>query len=129
MERLSSHTSSNDQKLYRSPEELRELEKCDPLKCWRDQLIEEGVITAEEFAKLDNDIKERIRREYSEAEKAEDPSPDELLANVAKLPPKIDNNVLPPGKYRIADTVKKTLRSGLEEDPRRIIFGEDIEHP
>src|SRR5436190_14383697 len=52
MERLSSHTSSDDQKLYRSPEELRVLEKSDPLKCWKDQLIEEGVITAEEFAKI-----------------------------------------------------------------------------
>src|SRR6266700_4355282 len=92
MERLSSHTSSDDQKLYRSPEELRELEKCDPLKCWKEQVIEEGVLTAEEFARIDNEI-------------------------------------LPPGKYRIGDTINKTLRAGLQEDPRRIIFGEDIEDP
>ena len=129
MERLSSHTSSDDQKLYRDEAELRELEKCDPLKCWKDQLIEEGVITAEEFAKIHHEIKERIRREYSDAENVEDPSPNELLANVAKLPPKIDNEILPPGKYRIGDTVNKTLRAGLKEDPRRIIFGEDIEDP
>src|SRR5438067_12004507 len=129
MERLSSHTSSDDQKLYRSEEELHSLEKFDPLKYWKDQLIEEGIITAEEFAKFDNEIKERIRREYSEAEKAEDPSPNELLANVTKPPPKIDKEILPPGKYRIGDTVNKTLRAGLEEDPRRILFGEDIEEP
>src|SRR6202162_3876723 len=79
MERLSSHTSSDDQKLYRSEEELGELEKFDPLKCWKAQLIKEGIITAEEFAKLDSEIKERIRREYAEAEKAEDPSPNEIL--------------------------------------------------
>src|SRR5436189_1042100 len=129
MERLSSHTSSDDQKLYRSAEELQELEKGDPLKCWKDQLIEEGIVTAEEYAKLDEEIKERVRREYGEAEKAEDPSPNELLANVTKPPPKIDKEILPPGKYRIGDTVNKTVRSGLEEDPRRIIFGEDIEDP
>src|SRR5881398_2351036 len=129
MERLSSHTSSDDQKLYRSEQELRGLEKFDPLKCWKDQLIEEGIITADEFAKLDSEIKERIRREYAEAEKAEDPSPNELLANVTKPPPKIDKEILPPGKYRIGDTVNKTLRAGLEEDPRRILFGEDIEDP
>src|SRR5215471_13285495 len=108
MERLSSHTSSDDQKLYRNEEELRSLEK---------------------FAKLDNEIKERIRREYAEAEKGQDPSPNELLANVTKPPPKIDKEILPPGKYRIGDTVNKTLRAGLEEDPRRILFGEDIEDP
>ena len=129
MERLSSHTSSDDQKLYRSPEELEALEKFDPLKCWQGQLIQEGVITDEQFAKLDTEVKERIRREYSEAEKAEDPSPNELLANVTKSPPQIDKEILPPGKYRIGDTVNKTLRAGLEEDPRRIIFGEDIEDP
>jgi 2-oxoisovalerate dehydrogenase E1 component len=129
MERLSSHTSSDDQKLYRSEEELRGLERFDPLNYWKDQLIKEGIITAEEFAKLDNEIKERVRREYAEAEKAEDPSPNELLANVTKPPPKIDKEILPPGKYRIGDTVNKTLRAGLEEDARRILFGEDIEDP
>jgi 2-oxoisovalerate dehydrogenase E1 component len=129
MERLSSHTSSDDQKLYRSTEELRALEKFDPLKCWKDQLIEEGAITAEDFARIDNEIKERIRQEYTEAEKAEDPSPNELLANVTGGPPKIDKEILPPGKYRIGDTVNRTLRAGLEENPDRIIFGEDIEDP
>jgi 2-oxoisovalerate dehydrogenase E1 component len=129
MERLSSHTSSDDQKLYRSEEELRGLERFDPLMCWKDQLINEGIITAEEFAKLDNEIKERVRREYAEAEKAEDPSPNELFANVTKPPPKINKDILPPGKYRIGDTVNKTLRAGLEEDARRILFGEDIEDP
>src|SRR6266436_2950443 len=129
MERRSSHTSSDEQKLYRAEEELLGLEKFDPLKCWKDQLIEEGVITGENFARLDSEIKERIRREYTEEEKAEDPSPNELLANVAKLQPEIHNEILPPGKYRIGDTVNKTLRAGLEEDPRRIIFGEDIEDP
>jgi len=129
MERLSSHTSSDDQKLYRNEQELRELEKFDPLKCWKDQLIEEGLITAEDFARLDSEIRERIRREYTEAEKAEDPSPNELLANVTKPSPKIEKEILPPGKYRIGDTVNKTLRLGLEEDRGRILFGEDIEDP
>jgi 2-oxoisovalerate dehydrogenase E1 component len=129
MERLSSHTSSDDQKLYRSAEELRELEKCDPLKCWKDQLIAEGVLSAEEFAKIDSEIKERIRQEYRDAEEAEDPSPNELQVNVTASPPKLDDEILPPGKYRIGDTVNKTLRAGLEEDPRRIIFGEDVEDP
>jgi len=129
LERLSSHTSSDDQKLYRSAEELQALEKSDPLKCWKDQLIQEGVITAEEFAKLYNEVKERIRREYAEAEKAEDPSPNELLGNLSESPPKLNKEILPPGKYRIGDTVNKTLRVGLEEDSRRILFGEDIEDP
>ncbi len=129
MERLSSHTSSDDQKLYRTAEELQDLEKSDPLTCWKDQLIKEGVITQKDYAQLDNEIKERVRREYAEAEKAEDPSPSELLVNVRKPPPKIEKEILPPGKYRIGDTVNKTLHAGFEEGPHRILFGEDIEDP
>src|SRR5882724_5252408 len=129
MERLSSHTSSDDQRLYRSAEELAALDKRDPVKCWQEKLIADGALTADEFAKIDNEIKERVRSEYADAEKAEDPSPKELEANVSGALPKIDTEILPPGKYRIGDTVNKTLRLGLEEDPRRVIFGEDIEDP
>src|SRR2546423_948938 len=129
MERLSSHTSSDDQKLYRSAEELAECEKHDPLICWKEKLIREGLLTANEFAKIDNEIKERVRSEFAEAEKAEDPSPNELTANVTGAMPKIDKEVLPPGKYRIGDTVNKTLRLGLKEDSRRVIFGDDVEDP
>jgi 2-oxoisovalerate dehydrogenase E1 component len=129
MERLSSHTSSDDQKLYRTAEELAESEKHDPVTCWKEKLIGEGLLTADEFAKIDNEIKERVRSEFAEAEKAEDPSPNELTANVTGAMPKIDKEVLPPGKYRIGDTVNQTLRLGLKEDPRRVIFGEDVEDP
>src|SRR5438045_1159202 len=129
MERLSSHTSTDNQKLYRSAEELAECEKHDPLMCWKEKLIGHGFVTADEFAKIDNEIKERVRSEFAEAEKAEDPSPNELTANVTGAMPKIDKEILPPGKYRIGDTVNQTLRLGLKEDPRRVIFGEDIEDP
>ncbi|MEP6937152.1 MAG: thiamine pyrophosphate-dependent enzyme [Chthoniobacterales bacterium] len=129
MERLSSHTSSDDQKLYRSAEELQNLEKGDPLKKWKDRLVEEGVLTREAYAKLDQEIKERVRQEFSEAEREKDPTADELELHVTAPPPELDEEVLPAGKYRIGDTVNKTLRLGLEKDPGRIIFGEDIEDP
>jgi len=129
MERLSSHTSSDDQKLYRSAEELKRCEECDPLKKWKEQLIAEGVISESDYANLENEIKERIRSEFADAEKEEDPSADELFLEVTGKFPQLNDEVLPPGKYRIGDTVNKTLRLGLERDKRRIIFGEDIEDP
>jgi 2-oxoisovalerate dehydrogenase E1 component len=129
MERLSSHTSSDDQKLYRSAEELKRCEECDPLKKWKEQLLAEGLISKSDYASLDNEIKERIRREFSDAEKEQDPSADELFLEVTGKFPELNEKVLPPGKYRIGDTVNKTLRLGLERDKRRIIFGEDIEDP
>src|SRR5437867_7621197 len=87
MERLSSHTSSDDQKLYRSAAELAECEKHDPLICWNEKLIGEGLLTANEFAKIVNEIKERVRSELAEAEKGEDPSPNELTASLTGARP------------------------------------------
>ena len=129
MERLSSHTSSDDQKLYRTADELKKCEECDPLRKWKDRLIAEGLITESDYTKLDNEIKERVRREFSDAEKEQDPSADELFLEVTGKFPQLDDEVLPPGKYRIGDTVNKTLRLGLKHDKRRVIFGEDIEDP
>ena len=129
MERLSSHTSSDDHKLYRSAEEIEGLEKGDPLRSWSERLIGEGVITAEAYEKLDKEIKERVRTEFNDADRAEDPSADELEAQVTGELPQLDDEVLPAGKYRIGDTVNLTLRLGLERDPHRIIFGEDVEDP
>jgi 2-oxoisovalerate dehydrogenase E1 component len=129
MERLSSHTSTDDHKLYRSVDELQKLEEGDPLKRWKEQLIAEGVMTAEEYDALDNEIKERVRQEFTAAEREQDPSADELNIEVTGEPPELSDEVLPPGKYRIGDTINKTLKAGLGEDPGRIIFGEDIEDP
>ena len=129
MERLSSHTSSDDHKLYRSAEELAESAKCDPLKRWSERLIADGIITADDYAKLDHEIKERIRNEFAEVERAEDPTADELHLQVTGELPQLDDEVLPPGKYRIGDTINQTLRLGLKENHGRIIFGEDVEDP
>ena len=51
MERLSSHTSSDDHKLYRSADEIAMLEEKDPIKVWKERLIEQGVITSRRFRK------------------------------------------------------------------------------
>ncbi|MDQ2919028.1 MAG: thiamine pyrophosphate-dependent enzyme [Verrucomicrobiota bacterium] len=129
LERLSSHTSSDDHKLYRSEEELKDLEKRDPLRAFSDRLIAEKIISADDYEKLDKEIKERIRQEFAEAERAEDPSADELYLETTGPLPQLNDEVLPPGKYRIGDTINKTLRLGLTRSKDRIIFGEDIEDP
>jgi 2-oxoisovalerate dehydrogenase E1 component len=129
MERLSSHTSSDDHKLYRSAEEIENLTESDPLTKWKAALVTDGVISEEDYAKLDQEIKERIRREFIEAERDQDPSVDELELEVTGNLPQLDDEVLPAGKYRIGDVVNQTLRAGLTKDSRRIIFGEDVEDP
>jgi len=129
LERLSSHTSSDDQAIYRSKEELSHLAERDPLQVLKQQLIAEGELTEEAYAQLDQETKERVRRDYAEAERAENPIANELEVNVSSAPTALDEQVLQPGNYRMGDVVNLTLRAGLDANPDRLIFGEDVEDP
>jgi 2-oxoisovalerate dehydrogenase E1 component len=130
LERLSSHTSSDDQKLYRSADEMARLELGDPVLRLRDLMIASGWLTMDAYLAIDAEIKERVRAEYVAAERATDPSPDDLERDVFSRESRIDETpVLPAGKYRMGDTVNLTLRAALERTPGTILFGQDIEDP
>lgn len=129
MERLSSHTSSDDHTLYRSKEDIAAMDKADPIRVLRDQMIKAGELTEAEFAKLEEEIKDKVRAEYVAAEKAEDPRADELFHEVTGPLPELNEELFKPGKYRMGDLINKTLRAGLDAEPGRMIFGEDVEDP
>jgi len=129
VERLSSHTSSDDHTLYRTKEDIAAMEKADPIRVLRDRMIKAGELTEVEFAQLDEEIKEKVRADYAAAEKAEDPRADELFLAVTGASPDLNEELFKPGKHRMADLTNKTLRAGLDADPGRVIFGEDIEDP
>ncbi|MDB6126646.1 MAG: bfmBAB [Verrucomicrobia bacterium] len=129
MERLSSHTSSDDHAIYRTKEDLATLSERDPLMTLKAQLVAEGELTEVRFEQLDKECKERVRLDYVEAEKAENPVANELETNVSSLPAALDEQVLKPGSYRMGDVINLTLRAGLDADPGRLIFGEDVEDP
>ncbi len=129
LERLSSHTSSDDHTLYRSKEDIASLEQADPIRSLKAQMIKDGELTEKEFAKFDADLKEKVRKDYAAAEKADNPRADELMVESIGSAPELDVELFPAGKYRMGDLVNRTLRAGLDADPGRMIFGEDVEDP
>jgi 2-oxoisovalerate dehydrogenase E1 component len=129
VERLSSHTSSDDHTLYRSKEDLASLEQADPIRHLKDRMIKQGDLTEKEFASLDAELKEKVRRDYTAAEAAENPRADELLVETMGPSPDLQEELFKPGKYRMGDLINRTLRAGLDADPGRVIFGEDVEDP
>ena len=129
LERLSSHTSSDDHTLYRSKEDIAAMDSRDPVRVLRARMIRDGELTEAEFTQWEDEIKEKVRADYATAEKAEDPRVDELFLDVTGESPVLDEELFKPGKYRMGDLINKTLRAGLDADPGRVIFGEDIEDP
>jgi 2-oxoisovalerate dehydrogenase E1 component len=129
-ERLASHTSTDDHKLYRSAADLERLPDHDPVAVFRQQLIDERLITAEDFTKLENEIRDSVRQAYDRAEQAAEPRAEETETQVfAASTPVLSGELFPAGRYRIGDLVNQTLRAGLKAEPRRMIFGEDVEDP
>jgi 2-oxoisovalerate dehydrogenase E1 component len=129
LERLSSHTSSDDHTLYRSKEDIAALDQRDPIRTLKQQMIKDGELTEKEYEKLDADLKEKVRRDYASAEKAENPRAGDLMVESLGAAPEVAGELFKPGKYRMGDLINRTLRAGLDADPARMIFGEDVEDP
>jgi len=129
LERLSSHTSSDDHTLYRSKEDIASLDRHDPVRNLKQQMVKDGELTEKEYEKLDGELKEKVRKDYAAAEKAENPRADELMVESMGPAPELTAELFKAGKYRMGDLLNRTLRAGLDADPGRMIFGEDVEDP
>ena len=129
MERLPSHTSSDDHTLYRSKEDLAAIELADPLRLLKEKMLAAGELTLEDFTRLEEELKEKIRADYAAAEKADNPRNEDLMIDITGPAPELSGPLFKPGKYRMGDLINRTLRAGLDADPGRMMFGEDIEDP
>jgi 2-oxoisovalerate dehydrogenase E1 component len=130
VDRLCSHTSSDDHRVYRAADEIAEMMSRDPITVLAEELIADGHLDAEEWGRLKKEIDEEIDREYIEAEDAIDPRPDELLDELLVDPLTAEPPELEGGKrWRMVDAVNEVFKHGLETDRRYVFFGEDIEDP
>lgn len=129
IDRLSSHTSSDDHRVYRDLEEIEQMQKRDPILLLRDELIEGGQLTMEQFDKMHEEIVAEVDAAYRAAEKAEDPIGEEVeLHNWGK---DVEATVPPieTGAQTMVESIGRTFAKALENDPDVIFFGEDIEDP
>lgn len=130
LDRLCSHTSSDDHRVYRPAEEIAEMMDRDPISVLADELIEAGEMTQDQWDTIRQEIDDQIDREYIEAEAEVDPDPelvmDELFgeAPVSEVPP-IEGGK----KWRMVDAVNQVFKEGLESNSDVVFLGEDIEDP
>lgn len=130
LDRLSSHTSSDDHRVYRDLADIEEMQARDPIRLLVEELTEAGELTAEMWAQMQDEIAKAVDDDYLRAEKAEDPRADEVLEHCwgeevpAQAPPIPSNE-----RMTMVDAINRTFRAALESDPNTIFFGEDIEDP
>ncbi len=130
LDRLCSHTSSDDQRVYRSELEIAQMVDRDPIDVVAKELIDAGELTREKWEAIKEEINEQVDREYIEAESEPEVQAAEVLdhlygAEPVPEPPPIEGG----RKWRMVDAINQVFKAGLEQDKRYVFFGEDIEDP
>jgi 2-oxoisovalerate dehydrogenase E1 component len=129
LDRLDSHTSSDDHRLYRSPEELAAMR--DPVELFTGRLTRERLIDddwAERTrARLARSVEETFDRVA--AEPTGDPAA--VMEHLFAEPSGREAAAAPtrPCGGTIVEAVNRALRTGLERHPELVLFGEDIDDP
>jgi 2-oxoisovalerate dehydrogenase E1 component len=123
-----SHSAADTQSKYRSPEELAEEARRDPIDRMERELLDGGVITADEAAALRAEAKEIVAKAAAEALAARRPDPASVTEHVYVLPDLPD----PPPAYvggepvPLGEAIKRTLHEAMAADERILVFGEDV---
>lgn len=130
LDRLCSHTSSDDHRVYRTAEEIAAMRERDPIARAAAELCERGELDAAAWERLQEDVEAEVEEAYAQAERAERPDAGEAAEWLYAPEPAPE----PPPVAAAAGTtmvavLNETLRAGLAADPRVVLFGEDIEDP
>jgi len=80
--RITSHSSDDDQRRYRPPEELEEMLRSDPIDRFRAHLLEEGLLTEEAEERLQRECAAEVDAAVAAAEAAPLPDPADLERHV-----------------------------------------------
>lgn len=129
IDRLSSHTSSDDHRVYRSPEDIEEMNRRDPIILLKEKLIAAGELTEQQFEQMQEEVARQVDEDYQGAEKAPDPDPADVLRHCWGEGPEAERPPIEAEPMTMVDSINKTLHKALENDPQVIIFGEDVEDP
>lgn len=130
LDRLSSHTSSDDHRVYRKLEDIEEMMTRDPIRLLAEELIASGELNQENYEAIQEEVQRIVDEDYIRAEKAEDPRADEVYLHnfgsevKAEAPPLQGNQ-----RMTMVSAINQTFKKALENDPKVIFFGEDIEDP
>jgi 2-oxoisovalerate dehydrogenase E1 component len=124
-----SHSLSDDQRKYRTPEELAEEQEYDPIDQLERELVEADILTQDAAAQIRRQAKEVITAAAAEAIDAPRPDPTTVLDHVTGPLPDVtepdevgsDGEVVTYG-----EAIRLTLHELMERDERIRVFGEDV---
>jgi len=129
VDRLGAHSSEDDQRRYRSQEEIETLAQNDCLERFKKQLIEEGVLSAKQVAEFEEQVKEEVTAATKKGMEADDPRPEDALTNVyaVEFPKAIEPAAgIETEEMNMVAALRSALTEEMERDERVMVLGEDV---
>ncbi|MFQ5966201.1 MAG: thiamine pyrophosphate-dependent enzyme [Acidimicrobiia bacterium] len=131
--RYYAHTSDDDDKLYRTPEEVEQWRKRDPLLLLRQYLIERRILTEAAESQIDEEVSSLLATSVESAEAAS--APEDPLSGVYARPiqpfePVVEPEPEPAGEdVNLITAINRGLAEIMAADPETLTFGEDVADP
>ena len=132
LDRLQSHTNSDDHRIYRPTSEIAAMQERDPIAQLARSLISENHLTPARYDTMRSEARDVVAAAFRTAEA--EPSADPAFtcshifgaanADGSSLPFPLGNT-----ECTIVGALNSTLREALDRIPQTVIFGEDVEDP
>jgi 2-oxoisovalerate dehydrogenase E1 component len=129
VDRLGAHSSEDDQRRYRSQEELDQLARNDCLEQFRKRLLKEGILSETDVQQYEQEVKEEVSRATRQGLDAPDAPPENAWTNVYGdgVPGAIEPS---PSAERedmnMVAAIRDALTWEMEQDERVMVLGEDV---
>ncbi|HXM57017.1 MAG TPA: thiamine pyrophosphate-dependent enzyme [Candidatus Dormibacteraeota bacterium] len=129
VDRLGAHSSEDDQRRYRTQEELDQLAANDCLERFKKRLLEEGILSKKQLAEYEEAVRDEVTRATRQGLDSPDAKPEDALTNVygADVPDEIEPD--PDAEtedMNMVQAIRDALTGEMERDERVIVLGEDV---
>ena len=132
LDRLASHTNSDDHRVYRSAEDIAAMRARDPVEKLAATLVSAGALAPATLAAMRHDVDREADDAFARAEAEPPPVPASAFDDLTG-PSSRDGVALPfalaERENTIAAAWHRTLSEALDRLPSTILFGEDVEDP
>ena len=129
VDRLGAHSSEDDQRRYRSQEELDKLAAGDCLERFKKQLLEAGILDQGTLGEYEERVKDEVTQATRQGLASPDAKPEDALTNVysVDVPKAIEPE--PDGEtedMNMVQAIRDALTREMERDQRVMVLGEDV---
>ena len=129
-----SHSLSDDEKLYRPPEERDADAAIDPVTTFPRWLVAEGHATEDDIRRIQEEVAAEIQSATDEALASPQPGPETVYTNVYS--PDVDptserfdtedDPQFSGNETTMVDLLNACMKDEMRRDPRILVFGEDV---